>query len=61
MESLDCPDASILTPKRNVTVTALHIDTGSTFVGVTDASGKYQINALRTGAYTVKVELPGFR
>jgi hypothetical protein len=43
-----------------VTVTAVHTDTGTTFAGVTDASGKYVINALRTGTYTVKVELPGF-
>ena len=41
-----------------VTVTAVHTDTGTTFAGVTDASGKYVINALRTGTYTVKVELP---
>src|ERR1700681_2457766 len=43
-----------------VTVTAVHTDTGNTFVGVTDANGNYLINALRTGAYTLKVELTGF-
>jgi carboxypeptidase family protein len=43
-----------------VTVTAVHTDTGNTFVGVTDANGNYLINALRTGAYTLRVELTGF-
>src|ERR1700687_1924872 len=43
-----------------VTVTAVHTDTGNTFVGVTDANGNYLINALRTGTYTLKVELTGF-
>src|ERR1700724_1635473 len=45
---------------RGVTVTAVHTDTGNRFVGVTDANGNYLINALRTGAYTLKVELTGF-
>ena len=43
-----------------VTVTALHIDSGNTFVGVTDASGQYRIGALRTGGYKLTAELPGF-
>src|SRR5260370_40771853 len=43
-----------------VTVTALHTETGNTFVGVTDSKGNYLINALRTGAYTLKLELTGF-
>ena len=44
-----------------VTVTALHVDTGNTFVGVTDASGNYQISGLRTGVYKVTADLSGFR
>jgi hypothetical protein len=43
-----------------VTVTAVHTDTGNTFVGVSNASGSYLINALRAGSYTVTVDLPGF-
>src|SRR5437868_6275260 len=43
-----------------VTITALHIDSGNTFVGVTDTSGEYRINALRPGVYKVTAELPGF-
>src|SRR5262245_51612728 len=43
-----------------VTVTATHTESGNTFVGVSDASGVYLLNALRTGAYTVRVELSGF-
>lgn len=43
-----------------VTVTAVMTDTGTTFVGVTDTLGHYAITAMRTGRYTIKVELPGF-
>jgi hypothetical protein len=43
-----------------VTVTATHTETGNTFFGVTDANGNYLINVLRTGSYTLKVELTGF-
>jgi hypothetical protein len=43
-----------------VTVIAVLTDTGTTFSGLTDASGHYLINALRTGTYTIRVELPGF-
>jgi hypothetical protein len=42
------------------TVTALHVDTGNTFVGVTDTSGAYRIGAMRTGIYRVTAELAGF-
>jgi hypothetical protein len=42
------------------TVTALHVDTGNAFVGITDASGEYRINALRVGVYKITVELAGF-
>lgn len=42
-----------------VTVTAVHTDTGNTFTGVTDTSGTYNL-ALRTGGYTLTVELSGF-
>jgi hypothetical protein len=43
-----------------VTVTATHVDSGNTFVAVTDASGVYRIGAMRPGVYTVTSELPGF-
>src|SRR5262245_18862744 len=43
-----------------VTVTAVHNESGNTFVGISDASGVYLLNALRPGAYTVRVELSGF-
>lgn len=42
-----------------VTVTALHEDSGNTFVGVTDAGGAYRL-PLRTGKFIIKAELPGF-
>src|SRR3982751_944709 len=43
-----------------VTLTALHVDSGNTFLGVTDNAGAYRIGALRTGVYKVTVELTGF-
>ena len=43
-----------------VTVTALHVESGNTFVAVTDATGRYRIGALRTGAYKITAELAGF-
>jgi hypothetical protein len=43
-----------------VTITATHVNTGNTFVGVTDASGRYRIGTLRTGTYKVTAELSGF-
>ena len=43
-----------------VSVTATHTDSGNTFAGVTDASGTYALNALRTGSYKLRVELAGF-
>jgi hypothetical protein len=52
----DATDAAL----PGVTVTALHVDTGNTFVGVTDERGNYRIGALRIGAYRVTAELPGF-
>ena len=43
-----------------VTVTALHVDSGNTFVGVSDQAGQYRIGALRTGIYKITTELAGF-
>jgi hypothetical protein len=43
-----------------VTVTALHVATGNTFVAVTDTEGAYRIPALRPGVYRVTAELSGF-
>ena len=43
-----------------VTVTALHVDSGNTFLGVSDGTGGYRIGALRTGMYNVSAELTGF-
>src|SRR5580765_1954052 len=42
-----------------VTVTATHDATGNTFVAVTDSVGAFRI-PLRTGVYSVTVELTGF-
>ena len=39
----DATDAVI----PGVTVTALHIDSGNTFLGVSDGSGEYRIAAMR--------------
>ncbi len=44
-----------------VTVTARHVQTGNTFLGVTDASGQYTIAGLRTGQYRITADLTGFR
>ena len=43
-----------------VTVTARHLSTGNTFLGVTDATGIYRIGAMRPGEYTVEAVLSGF-
>lgn len=43
-----------------VTVTATHVDTGNTFVAVTDATGAYRIPSLRVGVYRVVAEMPSF-
>ena len=42
-----------------VTITATHLATGNTFVAVTDSLGKFRL-PLRTGAFRVIAELPGF-
>lgn len=42
-----------------VTVTATHRDTGNTFLAVTDEQGAFRL-PVRTGAFTVAFELPGF-
>jgi hypothetical protein len=42
------------------TVTAIHVETGNTFVGVAGAAGDYRISALRPGMYRVTTELSGF-
>jgi hypothetical protein len=42
------------------TVVATHVDTGNTFVSVTDTSGQYRIGAMRPGVYRITVELGGF-
>lgn len=44
-----------------VTVTALHVQTGNTFIGVSDATGQFVVAGLRTGVYKVTAELQGFR
>jgi hypothetical protein len=43
-----------------VTITALLIETGNTFVGVSDATGQYRIAAMRPGVYRITAELSGF-
>ena len=42
------------------TITAVHVDSGTTFVDVSDAAGEYQIGAMRPGIYRVVAELSGF-
>jgi len=42
-----------------VTITATHVDTGNTFVGVTDDRGAFRL-PLRTGNFRIAVELAGF-
>jgi len=54
---IDTTDARL----PGVSITALHVDTGNTFVGISDPSGQYQISGLRTGIYKMTAELQGFR
>jgi hypothetical protein len=42
-----------------VTVTALNLENGNTFVDVTDAAGNYRLG-IRPGLYKITAELPGF-
>jgi len=42
-----------------VTITATHVETGNTFVGVTDERGTFRL-PLRTGNFRIAVELAGF-
>jgi carboxypeptidase family protein/TonB-dependent receptor-like protein len=42
-----------------VTITAVHADSGNTFVAVTDGMGAFRL-PLRTGAYRITAELQGF-
>ena len=43
-----------------VVVTAVHVESGNSFVGVTDTSGGYRIGAMRPGVYKVTADLAGF-
>src|SRR5262245_32999609 len=43
-----------------VTVTALHVASGTTFVGVTNEQGVYLIGITRPGVYTITTDLTGF-
>jgi hypothetical protein len=42
------------------TVTAVHVASGNSFVGVADAAGEYRIGQMRPGIYKVTAELSGF-
>src|SRR5256885_755494 len=42
------------------TVTAVHVASGNSFVGVADVSGEYRIGPMRPGIYKVTAELSGF-
>ena len=42
------------------TVTATHVETGTTFVAVSEANGSYRIPTLRVGVYKITAELSGF-
>ncbi|HUL72590.1 MAG TPA: carboxypeptidase regulatory-like domain-containing protein [Vicinamibacterales bacterium] len=44
-----------------VVVLATHVDTGTTYQTVTQATGRYVILNVRTGSYTVKASLSGFK
>src|SRR5439155_11275522 len=41
-------------------VTATHVETGTTFVAVSEANGSYRIPTLRVGVYKITAELSGF-
>ena len=43
-----------------VAVTVVNVDTGIESTGVTDATGRFRIGALRPGVYDISVELSGF-
>ena len=43
------------------TVTAVHTPTGTTYEGVTDAEGRFNILNVRVGPYDVRVVMSGFR
>ncbi|MCY4122734.1 MAG: TonB-dependent receptor [Acidobacteria bacterium] len=43
-----------------VTVTALHVETNTPTVAITDGAGQYNLAALRVGEYAVTADLPGF-
>ncbi len=45
----------------NVPVKAVHVETGTTIVGVTTETGNYTIPQMPVGAYEVTVEQPGFK
>ena len=42
------------------TVTATHVESGNTFVAVTDGAGEYRIGTMRPGVYKVTAELVSF-
>src|SRR5882672_1355509 len=42
-----------------VTITATHVETGNTFVGVTDERGTFRL-PLRVGNFRIALELSGF-
>ena len=43
-----------------VTITAVHVDTNTPTIAITDAGGQYNLAALRVGAYNITADLPGF-
>ena len=43
-----------------VTVEAVHVESGTIFVGVTGINGVYRIGNLRLGLYNISAQLPGF-
>src|SRR5690348_1640114 len=44
-----------------VTVTAKHVESGLTRMGVSNETGSYNVQLLPVGAYEITAELPGFK
>ena len=43
-----------------VVLTAVHVDSGNTFVAVTESTGQYRFGSIRPGIYNITAELLGF-
>ena len=43
-----------------VVLTAVHVDSGNSFVAVTESTGQYRFGSIRPGIYNITAELTGF-